>query len=140
MKDNDFILPIYLYSYPHIIINLMIFIIQLYLRLARRYECNDDAREVTIQREQYDVTVQLFIGMGRSPDKITFVPLTFTLSYNTSYQTLSSRFPLRSVSSSSKPKLLEPQLRCPSTSPSGCIFLSHTFIMRELSSQSRSFL
>jgi hypothetical protein len=71
MKDNDYILPIYLYSYPHIIINLMIFIIQLYLRFARRYECKDDAREVTIQREQYDVTVQLFIGVGRNPDKIT---------------------------------------------------------------------
>jgi hypothetical protein len=80
----------------------VIFIIQLYLWIARRYECKDDAREreITIQREQYDVTVHLFIGAGRSPDKIKFIPLTFTLSYNTSYQGLSSLFPLRSVSSS----------------------------------------
>jgi hypothetical protein len=57
-------------------------------------------RGITIQREHYNVTVHLFIGAGRSPDKITFIPLTFTLSYNTSYQGLSSLFPLRSVSSS----------------------------------------
>jgi hypothetical protein len=57
-------------------------------------------RWITIQREQYDVTVHLFIGAGQSPDKITFIPLTFTLSYNTSYQRLSSLFPLRSVLSS----------------------------------------
>jgi hypothetical protein len=29
-------------------------------------------REITIQREQYGVTVHLFIGTGRSPVKITF--------------------------------------------------------------------
>jgi hypothetical protein len=29
----------------------------------------------TIQHEQYGVTVHLFIGTGRSPDKITSVPL-----------------------------------------------------------------
>jgi hypothetical protein len=29
----------------------------------------------TIHHEQYEVTVYLFIGTGRSPDKITFVPL-----------------------------------------------------------------
>jgi hypothetical protein len=56
-------------------------------------------REITIQREQYGVTVHLFIGTGRSPDKITFMPLTFTFNHNASYQGLSSVFPLRSVSS-----------------------------------------
>jgi hypothetical protein len=29
----------------------------------------------TIQHEQYEVTVHLFIGTGRSPDKISSVPL-----------------------------------------------------------------
>jgi hypothetical protein len=32
----------------------------------------------TSQREQYDVTVHLFIGTGRSLSKITSMSLTFT--------------------------------------------------------------
>jgi hypothetical protein len=32
---------------------------------------------IIIQREQYDATVHLFIGMGRSPSKSTFMSLTF---------------------------------------------------------------
>jgi hypothetical protein len=52
--------------------------------------------EITIQREQYIVTVHLFIGTGRSPEKITFMSLMFTLNHNVSYQGLSSLFPLRS--------------------------------------------
>jgi hypothetical protein len=56
-------------------------------------------REITIQREQYGVTVHLFIGTGRRSDKIISMSLTFTLNYNASYQGLSSLFPLRSVSS-----------------------------------------
>jgi hypothetical protein len=55
---------------------------------------------ITIQREQYGVTVHLFIGTGRSLDKITFMSLTFTASHKASYQGLSSLFPFRSVSSS----------------------------------------
>jgi hypothetical protein len=54
---------------------------------------------ITIQREQYGATVYLFIGTGRSPDKITSMPLTFTLDYNASYQGRSSLFLLRSVPS-----------------------------------------
>jgi hypothetical protein len=38
---------------------------------------------ITSQREQYIGTVHLFIGTGRSPDKITFMPL--ITSYNHSY-------------------------------------------------------
>ena len=101
MKDNDQILTIYLYSYPHIRINIndiyntMVPSVRQKVRMQRWRE-----REITIQREQYGVTVHLFIGTGRIPDKITFIPLTFTLSYNTSYQGLISLFPLRSVSSS----------------------------------------
>jgi hypothetical protein len=55
---------------------------------------------ITIQREQYGVTIHLFIGTGRSPDKITSMSLTFTLNQKANYQGLSSLFPFRSVSSS----------------------------------------
>jgi hypothetical protein len=55
---------------------------------------------ITIQHEQYDVTVHLFIGTGCSPNKITSMSLTFTLNYKANYQGLSSLFPFRSVSSS----------------------------------------
>jgi hypothetical protein len=55
---------------------------------------------ITIQREQYGVTVHLFIGMGRNPDKITFMSQTFTVNHKASYQGLSSLLPFRSVSSS----------------------------------------
>jgi hypothetical protein len=41
-----------------------------------------DARVITKQREQYDATVHLFIGTGRSPGKSTFVSLTFTYDHN----------------------------------------------------------
>jgi hypothetical protein len=34
---------------------------------------------ITIQREQYGVTVHLFIGMGRSPGEITFMTLNIYL-------------------------------------------------------------
>jgi hypothetical protein len=41
---------------------------------------------ITIQHEQYGVTVHLFIGMGRTLDKITFVSLTTILNQETHYQ------------------------------------------------------
>jgi hypothetical protein len=37
------------------------------------------------QREQYGVTVHLFIGMGCSPGKITSMSLTFIYYHNTKY-------------------------------------------------------
>jgi hypothetical protein len=47
---------------------------------------------ITSQREQYGVTVHLFIGTGRSLDKITFIldkitfmPLTFTVNRKAIY-------------------------------------------------------
>jgi hypothetical protein len=55
---------------------------------------------ITVQREQYGVTVHLFIGTRRSPDKITFLSLTFTINHKVSYQGLNSLFPFKSVSSS----------------------------------------
>jgi hypothetical protein len=84
----------------HQIIYILILLHQ-YLWLGRRWKCESDARVITIQCEQYGVTVHLFIGMGCSPDKITFMSLTFTVNHKASYQGLSSLFPFRSVSSSS---------------------------------------
>jgi hypothetical protein len=53
---------------------------------------------ITSQREQYNITVHLFIGTGHSLDKITFMPLTFTINRKASYRGLSSLFSFRSVS------------------------------------------
>jgi hypothetical protein len=44
-------------------------------------------------------TVHLFIGTGRSPDKITLMSLTFTVNHKASYQGLSSLFSFKSVPS-----------------------------------------
>jgi hypothetical protein len=54
---------------------------------------------ITIQREQYGVTVNLFIGTGRSLHKITFMSLTFTVDHKASCRGLSNLFSFRSVSS-----------------------------------------
>jgi hypothetical protein len=53
-------------------------------------DAKNDARVITIHREQYGVTVHLFIGTRRSSDNITFMPLTSTLNHNANYQGLSS--------------------------------------------------
>jgi hypothetical protein len=44
-----------------------------------------DARAIKIQREQYEGTVHLFIGTGRSPDKITSMSLLTNYNHNTNY-------------------------------------------------------
>jgi hypothetical protein len=77
----------------------MVFILHLYLRLARRWECESDARVITIQREQYGVTIHLFIGTGRSLDKITFMSFTFTVDHKANYQGLGGLFSVKSVPS-----------------------------------------
>jgi hypothetical protein len=59
----------------------------------------NDAGAITLQLEQYDVIVHLFIGAGCSPGKITFMYLTITVNHKASYQGLSSIFSFRSVSS-----------------------------------------
>jgi hypothetical protein len=51
----------------------------------------------TNQHEQYGVTVHLFIGMGHSLDKITFMPLITNHDYDTNYQGLYSLFLFQSV-------------------------------------------
>jgi hypothetical protein len=58
-----------------------------------------DARAITMQHEQYGVTVHLFIGAGRNPCRITFTSLIFTVSHKANYQGLSSLFSFRSVPS-----------------------------------------
>jgi hypothetical protein len=74
-------------------------ILHLYLRLDRRWKNESDARVITIQCEQYGVTVHIIIGTGRSLDKITFMSLTFTVDHKASCRGLSSLFSFRSVSS-----------------------------------------
>jgi hypothetical protein len=81
--------------------------LHVYLRLDRRqrYEC--DARANTSQRVQYEGTIHLFIGTGRSLCEITFMPMTFTINSRTICQGLDSLFPFRSVTLSiDKPKHL----------------------------------
>jgi hypothetical protein len=77
----------------------MIFILNLYLRLDRRWKSGSDARVIAIQREQYRGTIHLFIGTGRSPDKITSVSLITNYNHNTYYQGLYSLFLFKSISS-----------------------------------------
>jgi hypothetical protein len=59
-----------------------------------------DERAITMQREQYDISVHLFTGTGYNPGKITSISVTFTANHKANYQGLSSLFPFRSVSSS----------------------------------------
>jgi hypothetical protein len=89
--------------------------LHLYLRLDRRQRYKRDARASTSQREQYEGTVHLFIGTGRSLCKITFIPFIFTIDtidLITICWGLDSLFLLKSVPlSSTKPKLPCAQLR-----------------------------
>jgi hypothetical protein len=78
----------------------------LYLRLDQRRKSKCDVRVNISQREQYGVTVHLFIGTGRSLCRITFMPLTFTTNLGIKYRGLDNLFPFKSVSFSiAKPKL-----------------------------------
>jgi hypothetical protein len=56
-------------------------------------------RVITSKREQYGVTVHLFIGTGRSLGNITSMSLTFTVSQKVSCRGLSSLFLLGRVHS-----------------------------------------
>jgi hypothetical protein len=64
-------------------------------------------RVKTSQREQYGVTVHLFIGTVHSLCKITSMPLIFTIDLRTIYRGLDSLFLFKSISFSiAKSKLL----------------------------------
>jgi hypothetical protein len=55
-------------------------------------------KQMTSQREQYGSTVHLFIGTGRSPCKITPMPLTFANGPIVTHRGLNSLFLFKSVS------------------------------------------
>jgi hypothetical protein len=71
--------------------------LHLYLWLDRRQKTKRDARANTSQREQYGGTVHLFIGIGRSLCKITFMPFMFTIDLRTIQRGLDSLFPFKSI-------------------------------------------
>jgi hypothetical protein len=86
------------------------------------YKCTSDLREgkstsvtqkqMPSQREQYRLTVHLFIGMGRNPCKITPMPFTSANNSIIIHQGLNSLFIFKSVSLSViMPKLFYTQLR-----------------------------
>jgi hypothetical protein len=52
---------------------------------------------ITSQREQYGVTVHLFIGTGRSPVEITVMSLITNYKHDTSYHGLNGLFLFTSV-------------------------------------------
>jgi hypothetical protein len=82
--------------------------LHLYLRLDRRQKSKRDARVNTSQREQYGGTVHLFIGIGRSLCKITFMSFMFTIDLRIIYRGLDSLFLFKSVPFS----VTEPKLPC----------------------------
>jgi hypothetical protein len=71
--------------------------LHLYLRLDRRLRYKRDTRASTSQREQYRGTVHLFIGMGRSPVKITFMSSTTSYNHGTNYHGPIGLFLFKSV-------------------------------------------
>jgi hypothetical protein len=80
--------------------------LHLYLQFNRRQGSKYDAQVNTGQREQYGITVHLFIGTGRSLCGITFMPLTFTIDLGIIYRGLDNLFPFKSVLFSiAEPKL-----------------------------------
>jgi hypothetical protein len=54
-------------------------------------------KQMPSQREQYGSIVHLFIGTGRSPCKIAFMPFTFANNFMVIYRGLNSLFPFKSV-------------------------------------------
>jgi hypothetical protein len=71
--------------------------LHLYLWLDRRQKSKCDVQVNTSQREQYGVTVHLFIDTGRSPVKITFMPSTNKYKHDINYHGLIGLFLFRSV-------------------------------------------
>ena len=70
-------------------------------------------KQMPSQREQYGSTIHLFIGTGRNPCKITFMPFTFGSNSIVIHRGLNSLFIFKSVSFSAiTPRLSCSQLRC----------------------------
>jgi hypothetical protein len=90
--------------------------LHLYIRLDRNQKPKCDVQVNISQCEQYGVTVHLFIGTGRSPVEITFMPSTSDYKHDTNYPGLISLFLFRSVQPFvsrhvTMPKLPRSQLR-----------------------------
>ena len=69
-------------------------------------------KQMPSPHEQYGSTVHLFIGTGRSPYKITFMPFTFGSNSIVIHRGLNSLFIFKSVSfSGTTPKLSRSHLR-----------------------------
>jgi hypothetical protein len=71
--------------------------LHLYIRLDRKWKHKRDAKMSTSQREQNEGIVHLFIDIGRSLCKFTFMPFIFTIDSWINQQGLNSLFPFRSV-------------------------------------------
>jgi hypothetical protein len=71
--------------------------LQIYLWLDRRQKYKREAQTNTNQHEQYGGTVHLFIGIGRSLCKFTFMPFIFAIDSWINHRGLNSLFPFRSV-------------------------------------------
>jgi hypothetical protein len=71
--------------------------LHLYLQLDGRIKYKRGARASTNQREQYEGTVHLFIGTGRSLCKFTFIPFTIDYNYDTNYHGSICLFIFKSV-------------------------------------------
>jgi hypothetical protein len=65
-------------------------------------------KQMPSQREQYGGIVHLFIGTGRSPCKITLMPLTFANDSIVIHRGLNSLFPFKSIPFSA----IMPKLPC----------------------------
>jgi hypothetical protein len=62
------------------------------------------------QREQYGVTVHLFIGTGRSPIEITFISLITNYKHDTNYHVLNGLFLFKSVPHFVSRRVIMPKL------------------------------
>ena len=62
------------------------------------------------QREQYRVTVHLYIGAGRSPVEITFMSLITNYKHDTNYHGLNGLFLFKSVSPFVSRRVIMPKL------------------------------
>ena len=113
--------------------------LHLHLRLDRRQKSKNNVWAITSQREQYGVTVHLFIGTVRSLGKITFMSLTFTISQKVSCRGLNSLFSFRSVSFSITVLVLSRSFFIHSFRTGSSFFQIAPFIPCTPSSQSRSF-
>jgi hypothetical protein len=71
--------------------------LHLHLRLDRRRKFKCDVRVNTSQREQFGVIVHQFIGTGRSPIEITFMPSITNYKHDINYHGLIGLFLFKSV-------------------------------------------